>query len=107
MFQANRSPDPTQADKFTAKWRSLLKTLQTTFPSPWKEVGEEQSFENTFLTAVALLDKMKHPRVYGDQDVWKENLGAAALPDYSACKDVQLEDHAMPLVEGLKDLVGL
>jgi len=47
-----------------ARWRILLKTIQAVFPSPWKEEGDDQIFEQTFLNAVGQLNQMKHPRMY-------------------------------------------
>ncbi len=89
------------------KWRIHLKEIQSAFPSPWREVGNDQIFENTFLNAVNQLDKMKHPRMYKEQKAWKGYLGDPDLPDYSKCKDVRLGEKMQPLNHVIKDLVGL
>ena len=89
----------------SAKWRSLLKLIQSSFPSPWKEEGDDQIFENTFLSAVGQLNKMKHPRIYQEQKAWQGYLGDPALPDYSQCKKIQLGEHMKPLPEVIKELV--
>jgi L-2,4-diaminobutyrate decarboxylase len=88
------------------KWRNKMKVLQSAFPSPWKEVGKDQIFENTFHNAVTLLDEMKHPRVFQDQNAWQGYLGDPVLPDYSGCKEVQLEDHMKPLEEVIEEMLG-
>ena len=88
------------------KWRILMKTIQSAFPSPWREVGDDQIFENTFFDAVNQLDKLKHPRIYKEQRAWKGYLGDPDLPDYSKCKDVRLNEKIQPLDEVIKDLVG-
>ena len=95
-----------KSERKSKKWRQKLKGLQAAFPSPWKEVGKDQIFENTFLNAVALLDEMKHSRVYQDQKAWQGFLGDPVLPDYSSSKDVQLEDHMQPLEEVIEELLG-
>ena len=87
------------------KWRIQLKTIQSSFPSPWREVGNDQIFENTFFDAVSQLDKMKHPRMYEEQKAWKGYLGDPDLPDYSKCKDVKMGEKMQPLNEVIKDLV--
>src|SRR4030042_6999151 len=91
---------------FSAKGRSHLKTIQSAFPSPWKETGEDQIFENTFLHAVGQLDTMKHPRMYQEQKAWQGYLGEPVLPDYSKCRDAKLEDHMTPLQEVIEELVN-
>ena len=83
--------------KISAKWRILLKNIQKAFPSPWREEGDDQIFENTFLSAVGQLNKMKHPRMYQEQKAWQGYLGEPSLPDYSKCKDVKFGDHMKPL----------
>ena len=40
--------------RFSAKWRDLLTEIQAAFPSPWKETGDDQIFENTFLSAESM-----------------------------------------------------
>jgi len=95
-----------QTNCIEAKWRSLLKDIQKSFPSPWKEEGDDQIFENTFLNAVAELNKMKHPRMYQEQKAWQGYLGDPDLPDYSKCKDVQFGNKMKPLNEVIEELVG-
>jgi len=98
-----------EADKnanISAKWRNLLKNIQTVFPSPWSEEGEDQIFENMFLNAICQLNKLKHPRLYHEQKAWQGYLGDPALPDYSKCRDVKFEEHMKPLNDVIKDLVG-
>ncbi len=90
----------------SAKWRNLIKEIQTAFPSPWKELGEDQIFENTFLNAVNQLDNLKHPRLYKEQKAWQGYIGDPTLPDYSKCKDVRLGYNMTPLDEVIKELVG-
>jgi glutamate/tyrosine decarboxylase-like PLP-dependent enzyme len=100
---------PKKADQtrgISEKWRNKMKILQSAFPSPWQEVGKDQIFENTFLSAVKLLDEMKHPRVFQDQNAWQCYLGDPVLPDYSSCKDVQLEDHMRPLEEVIEEMLS-
>ncbi len=92
--------------RLSEKWRILLKSIQTSFPSPWKEEGDDQIFENTFLNAVSQLNNMKHPRIYQEQKAWQGYLGNPALPDYSQCKNVQLEKHMKSLPEVIKELVN-
>jgi glutamate/tyrosine decarboxylase-like PLP-dependent enzyme len=92
--------------KISAKWRILLKNIQKAFPSPWREEGDDQIFENTFLSAVGQLNKMKHPRMYQEQKAWQGYLGDPSLPDYSKCKDVQFGDHMKPLDDVIEELVG-
>ena len=48
------------AYQFDTKWREKLKSIQESFPSPWREEGDDQIFEHTFLDAVGQLNKMKH-----------------------------------------------
>jgi glutamate/tyrosine decarboxylase-like PLP-dependent enzyme len=91
---------------FSSEWRERMKILQSAFPSPWREAKKDQIFENTFLNAVALLDKMKHGRVYQDQKAWQGYLGDPALPDYSKSKDVQLNENMQPLEEVIEELVS-
>ncbi len=91
---------------FSTEWRNRMKILQSAFPSPWRESKKDQVFENTFLNAVALLDKMKHPRVFQDQKAWQGYLGDPALPDYSKCKDVQLNENMKSLDEVIEELVS-
>jgi L-2,4-diaminobutyrate decarboxylase len=114
MTKANReleyvkSPDnKTKASmSISTKWRSLLKSIQSSFPSPWKEEGNDQVFENTFLSAVGQLNKMKHPRMYQEQKAWQGYLGDPTLPDYSQCRNVQFGEHMKPLPDVIKELVG-
>ena len=89
----------------SAKWRNLIKEIQTAFPSPWKEAGEDQNFENTFLRAVNLLDNMKHPRIYKEQKAWQGYVGDPALPDYSKCRDVRLGNNMTSLDQVIIELV--
>jgi glutamate/tyrosine decarboxylase-like PLP-dependent enzyme len=89
----------------SAKWRTLIKEIQNAFPSPWKESGDDQIFENTFLSAVSQLNNMKHPRIYKEQKAWQGYVGDPALPDYSKCKDVKLGENMTPLDEVIKELV--
>ena len=74
----------TQQKRVKAKWRALLTTIQKAFPSPWKEEGDDRVFENTFLSAVAQLNTMKHPRTYKEQKAWQGYLG-----DRAVCKRVR------------------
>ncbi|MFH1100732.1 MAG: cyclic nucleotide-binding domain-containing protein [Methanobacteriota archaeon] len=106
--QDNKLQDnaPTQSKNISAKWRSHLKIIQSAFPSPWKEEGDDQIFENTFLQAVHELDTMKHPRMFQEQKAWQGYLGDPALPDYSTCKDVKLNEHMTPLPEVITELVN-
>lgn len=90
-----------------AKWRDKMKILQAAFPSPWRETGKDQIFENTFLSAVALLNQMKHSRVYRDEKAWQGYLGDPALPDYRDCKDAELNEESMPLDQVIEELVRL
>ncbi|KYK24159.1 hypothetical protein AYK25_06300 [Thermoplasmatales archaeon SM1-50] len=92
--------------KISAKWRILLQSIQSSFPSPWKEEGDDQVFEKTFLNAVGQLNKMKHPRMYQEQKAWQGYLGDPTLPDYSQCKTVQLEEHMNPLPKVIEELVS-
>jgi len=98
--------EPDTSMKISARWRNLLKSIQSSFPSPWKEEGNDQVFENTFLSAVSQLNKMKHPRMYQEQKAWQGYLGDPALPDYSQCRNVQFEEHIKPLPDVIKELVG-
>jgi len=82
-----------------ARWRVLLKTIQSSFPSPWREEGDDQIFENTFLNAVSQLNQMKHPRMFREQKAWQGYLGDPALPDYSQCKDVEFDNKMRSLPE--------
>jgi L-2,4-diaminobutyrate decarboxylase len=91
----------------SARWRGELKLLQAAFPSPWQDAGEDQSFEATFRSAVALLNGMKHPRAFQNQNAWQGYLGDPALPDYTACRDARLEDRSKPLSEVIEELVRL
>ena len=95
-----------QPSGLSAEWRNKLKVIQSGFPSPWRETGDDKIFENTFLSAVSQLDKMKHPRMYQEQKAWQGYLGDPALPDYSKCKDVQLGKQIKPLNDVIKELVG-
>jgi L-2,4-diaminobutyrate decarboxylase len=95
-----------QSTGTSENWRQQMKILQSAFPSPWKEEGKDQVFENTFLTAITLLDKMKHPRLFQDQNAWQGFLGDPVLPDYTSCKDVQLEEHMKPLGEVIEELLS-
>ena len=85
--------DNFENNQISAKWRTLLKNIQKSFPSPWREEGDDQIFENTFLTAVAKLNKMKHPRRYQEQKAWQGYLGDPSLPDYSKCREAKFEEH--------------
>ena len=87
-------------------WRNILKTIQASFPSPWKEAGDDQIFENTFHSAVLQLNELKHPRMFKEQKAWQGYLGDPALPDYSNCKNVKLNEEMMPLTELIKELVS-
>jgi len=87
------------------KWRKQLKSIQNAFPSPWREEGDDQIFEHTFLDAVGQLNKMKHPRIYQKQKAWQGYLGKPTLPDYSSCKQVQLEQKMKSLPEVITELV--
>ena len=98
--------DSDEMMKISAKWRILLRNIQKSFPSPWREEGDDQIFENTFLSAVGQLNKMKHPRMYQEQKAWQGYLGDPSLPDYSKCKDAKFEDHMKPLEEVIEELVG-
>jgi glutamate/tyrosine decarboxylase-like PLP-dependent enzyme len=91
---------------FSTEWRERMKILQSAFPSPWREAKKDQIFENTFLDAVVLLDKMKHARVFQDQKAWQGYLGDPALPDYSKSKDVQLNENMESLEEVIEELVS-
>ena len=95
-----------QSNKNTAKWRTTLKEIQAAFPSPWKEAGDDQIFEHTFLSAVSQLNEMKHPRMFEEQKAWQGYLGDPALPDYSDCRNVSLGKQMTPLPEVIKELVG-
>ena len=101
------SDKTSQASQLSAKWRRRLKTIQSSFPSPWKEEGDDQIFENTFLSAVGQLNKMKHPRIYKEQKAWQGYLGDPSLPDYSTCKDVEMEKNMTPLSDVIEELVSL
>jgi glutamate/tyrosine decarboxylase-like PLP-dependent enzyme len=92
--------------RFSAEWRNRMKTLQSAFPSPWKEEKKDKIFENTFLNAVALIDKMKHARVFQDQKAWQGYLGDPVLPDYSKCKDVKLNENMESLEDVIEELVS-
>ena len=89
-----------------AKWRVLLKTIQSSFPSPWREEGDDQIFELTFLNAVTQLNQMKHPRMFREQKAWQGYLGDPALPDYSQCKDVEFDKKMRSLPTVIEELVG-
>ena len=89
-----------------AKWRNQLKIIQKSFPSPWREEGDDQVFENTFYKAVSELNKLKHPRKYQEQKAWQCYVGDPDLPDYSTCKDVELNEKMTPLPDVIEDLVG-
>lgn len=101
-----RDDDAKDITGLSREWRERMKILQTAFPSPWREAKKDQIFENTFLNAVELLDKMKHGRVFQDQKAWQGYLGDPALPDYSKCKDVQLNENMQPLEEVIEELVS-
>ena len=92
--------------RYSAKWRDVLTGIQSAFPSPWKEAGDDQVFENTFLSAVSQLDEMKHPRMFQDQKAWQGYLGDPELPDYSACKETILGEEMTPLPQVIEELVG-
>ncbi len=94
-----------QSTNFKAEWRNKLKIIQSAFPSPWREIGDDKIFENNFLKAVGQLDKMKHPRIYQDQKAWQGYLGDPSLPDYSKCKDVTLNKNMSHLDNVIKELV--
>lgn len=98
--------DMDQVAGLSSKWRERMRNLQTAFPSPWREAKKDQVFENTFLDAVAQVDKMKHGRVFQDQKAWQGYLGDPALPDYSKCKDVQLNEEMQPLEVVIDELVN-
>jgi glutamate/tyrosine decarboxylase-like PLP-dependent enzyme len=100
------SDSENQSNRSSTQWRNLLKIIQSAFPSPWKEAGDDQIFEHTFLSAVSQLDKMKHPRIYKEQKAWQGYLGDPYLPDYTTCKDVVFGDKMMSLEDVIKDLVG-
>ena len=95
-----------QTKRIETKWRIRLKEIQSAFPSPWKEEGDDQIFENTFLNAVTQLNKLKHPRMYQEQKAWQGYLGEPALPDYSKCKSVKMEKNMKPLNDVIKELIG-
>jgi L-2,4-diaminobutyrate decarboxylase len=95
-----------QPKQISAKWRSHLKIIQSAFPSPWKEEGDDQILENTFLNAINQLNKMKHPRIYKEQKAWQGYLGDPELPDYSNSNKAKLGEHMTPLQEVIKELVG-
>jgi glutamate/tyrosine decarboxylase-like PLP-dependent enzyme len=95
------------SDHLSARWRNQLKVLQAAFPSPWRDLGEDQSFESTFRLAISLLDGMKHPRAFQDQNAWQGYLGDPALPDYTACRDARMDDRSQPLVAVVEEMVGL
>ena len=116
MPKGSRDPERTQAlaagdstgpDGLSARWRSHLKILQAAFPSPWREAGEDASFENTVRAALVLLNRMKHPRVFENQTAWQGYLGDPALPDYAACRDVRMDDRSRSLAEVIEETVGL
>ncbi len=88
------------------RWRDLMRELRKAFPSPWREEGEDQVFENTFMQAVALLDRMKHPRIYEEQKAWQGYLGGPALPDYSRCTEARLDEEMRPLDLVIRELVA-
>jgi L-2,4-diaminobutyrate decarboxylase len=96
-----------QTSQFSAKWRRQLKTIQSSFPSPWREEGDDQIFENTFLSAVGQLNKMKHPRIYKEQKAWQGYLGDPALPNYSTCREVEFGRQMIPLQNVIEELVRL
>ena len=98
--------DNFENNQISAKWRTLLKNIQKSFPSPWREEGDDQIFENTFLTAVAKLNKMKHPRRYQEQKAWQGYLGDPSLPDYSKCREAKFEEHMKPLEDVISELVS-
>ena len=102
----DQSKETSQPRLIEAKWRNLLKIIQKAFPSPWREKGDDQIFEHTFLSAVAQLNNMKHPRMYHEQKAWQGYLGDPTLPDYSKCKDVHFEEHMKPLQEVIEELVN-
>lgn len=91
--------------RYAARWRNLLTDIQAAFPSPWKEAGDDQIFEHTFLSAVSQLDELKHPRMFQEQKAWQGYLGDPALPDYSKCKEAKLGDQMTPLPQVIKELV--
>jgi glutamate/tyrosine decarboxylase-like PLP-dependent enzyme len=88
------------------KWREISKTIQDAFPSPWKEAGEDQNFENIFHSAVSQLDEMKHPRMFREQKAWQGYLGDPILPNYSNCKNAKLNHKMTPLPKVIKELVN-
>jgi L-2,4-diaminobutyrate decarboxylase len=98
---------PADPDGSTAPWRERLAVLRAAFPSPWRDAAEDRAFEHTFLDAVALIDQMKHPRMYAGQKAWQGYLGDPALPDYAGCRDVEMADASRPLASVIADLVGL
>lgn len=103
---ADQNKSASQTKRIDAKWRQHIKTIQASFPSPWKEEGDDQIFENTFLSAVCQLNTMKHPRMYQEQNAWQGYLGDPALPDYSECRNVSLKQQMTPLSEVITELVG-
>jgi glutamate/tyrosine decarboxylase-like PLP-dependent enzyme len=114
MLKSNRqsknkpqNDEKNQSNKSEAKWRTHLKIIQSAFPSPWREVGDDRVFEHTFLSAVGQLNKMKHPRMFKDQKAWQGYLGDPAIPDYSKCKDAKFEENMKLLPEVIENLVSL
>ena len=95
-----------QSKQISAKWRDNLRIIQSVFPSPWKEEGDDQIFENTFQDAINQLNKLKHPRIYKEQKAWQGYLGDPDLPDYSNSNKVKLGEHMKPLQEVISELVG-
>jgi L-2,4-diaminobutyrate decarboxylase len=104
--KSDQHDENSPSNRIDAKWRQHIKTIQAAFPSPWKEEGDDQVFEHTFLSAVSQLDQMKHPRMYQEQKAWQGYLGAPDLPDYSDCKKVSLKEKMTPLPEVITSLVG-
>ncbi len=90
-----------------AHWRTLMRQLQAAFPSPWRDVDEDTSFEKSFQLALSLLDRMKHPRAFEDQQAWQGYVGEPDLPDYSRCREARLGAAPTPLPEVIDQLVGL
>ncbi len=90
-----------------ARWRELLKVLQREFPSPWRDADKDASFESSFNYAIRLLDQMKHPRAFENQNAWQGYLGDPALPDYSRCHNARIADTLQPLNQVIKELVAL
>src|SRR5690348_11117517 len=97
----------TAANGARAPWRERLDILRAAFPSPWREADEDRVFERTFLHAVALLDRMKHPRIYAGQKAWQDYLGEPSLPDYADCRRATIGEAMRPLAGVIADTVGL